>query len=208
LLDRYVLASVGSALRLGFDAGAGAMLMIESDAGGDLARHELTVAGQACRAVGATSEIHASEPEKADALREARRKAHWSMAQAGAARTDDVSVPRSRSAELMDAIEQVGRRHGMDIGVFGHAGDGNYHPTYVTAADDVAAATRIDAVRADLYAEVLALGGSISGEHGTGLTKRSYLEAQVGPRALDVMRAIKAALDPGGILNPGKLLPD
>lgn len=96
----------------------------------------------------------------------------------------------------------------MEIGVFGHAGDGNYHPTYITAADDPEAGRRIDAVRADLYAEVLALGGTITGEHGTGLSKRAYLEDQVGPRALAAMRAIKSALDPQGILNPGKVLPD
>jgi glycolate oxidase len=208
LLDHYVLRAVESALHLGLDADAGAMLMIESDAGGAVAERELSVAAQVCRAVGATSEVRASDPEQADALREARRRAHWSMAQAGAARTEDVSVPRSRSAELMDAIGRVGRRHGMAIGVFGHAGDGNYHPTYVTAADDATAAMRIEAVRADLYAEVLALGGSISGEHGTGLSKRGYLEAQVGRRGLEVMRAIKDALDPAGTLNPGKLLPD
>jgi FAD/FMN-containing dehydrogenase len=130
------------------------------------------------------------------------------MAQAGAARTEDISVPRSRAAELMTAIERVAARHGMDIGVFGHAGDGNYHPTYVTAADDHDAEARIEAVRADLYAEVLTLGGSISGEHGTGLSKRAYLEGQVGTRSLAAMRAIKSALDPDGILNPGKVLPD
>ena len=67
---------------------------------------------------------------------------------------------------------------------------------------------RIDAVRADLYAEVLALGGTISGEHGTGLSKRDFLEGQVGVRGLEAMRAIKAALDPQGILNPGKIFPD
>ena len=96
----------------------------------------------------------------------------------------------------------------MEIGVFGHAGDGNFHPAYVTGHDDPRAEERTDAVRTELYAEVLALGGSISGEHGTGLTKRQFLEQQVGPRGLAAMRAIKAALDPEGILNPGKLLPD
>ena len=130
------------------------------------------------------------------------------MEQAGAARTEDVSVPRSRAAELMAAIGRVSERHGMEIGVFGHAGDGNYHPTYVTDTDDPRAKERIDAVRADLYTEVLALGGTITGEHGTGLSKREFLEQQVGPDGLRAMRAIKAALDPDGILNPGKVLPD
>ncbi len=208
LLDRYVIRAVESALGLGLDTEAGALLMIESDTGGALAEAELEIASSACAAAGATSQTRASDPAKADALREARRKAHWSMEQAGAARTEDVSVPRSRAAELMDAIGRVSQRHGMEIGVFGHAGDGNYHPTYVTGPDGPAVEAQVNAARADLYAEVLALGGSISGEHGTGLSKRDYLEGQVGSRGLAVMRAIKEALDPEGILNPGKVLPD
>jgi glycolate oxidase len=208
LLDRYVLHAVEEALHLGLDASAGAMLMIESDAGGELAEGELEMASSACTAAGATGLERATDADEADALREARRRAHWSMEQAGAARTEDVSVPRSRAPELLAAIGRVSERHRMEIGVFGHAGDGNYHPTYITAADDPEARRRIDAVRADLYAEVLALGGTITGEHGTGLSKRAYLEDQVGPRALAAMRAIKSALDPQGILNPGKVLPD
>jgi glycolate oxidase len=208
LLDRYVIRAVEEALHLGLDTDAGAMLMIESDAGGVLAEAELETATRACEAAGAVRQERAADADEADALREARRQAHWSMAQLGAARTEDVSVPRSRAAELMVAIGRVSARHDMAIGVFGHAGDGNYHPTYVTGPDVADEESLVDATRADLYAEVLALGGTISGEHGTGLSKRDYLEDQVGPRGLAVMRAIKAALDPLGILNPGKVLPD
>jgi glycolate oxidase len=208
LLDRYVIGAVEAALHLGLDRTAGAMLMIESDAGGELAQAELKTASAACEAAGATSQQRAANATEADALREARRKAHWSMEQAGAARTEDISVPRSRVADLMEAIARVSARHDMEIGVFGHAGDGNFHPTYVTDAHDPAAKERIEVVRADLYSEVLSLGGSISGEHGTGLSKRDFLEQQVGPRGLTLMRAIKSALDPDGILNPGKILPE
>ena len=96
----------------------------------------------------------------------------------------------------------------MRVGVFGHAGDGNFHPTFVMDRDDPEAEARINAVRADLFREVLALGGTISGEHGTGVAKRGYLEQQRGARSVAVMRAIKAALDPLGILNPGKVFAD
>lgn len=141
-------------------------------------------------------------------MREARRKAHWALKQLGQARTEDVSVPRNRVGEFIDAVAAISERHDMRIGVFGHAGDGNFHPAYVTGHDDPRAEERTDAVRADLYTAVLALGGSITGEHGTGLTKRGFLEQQFGPRGVAAMRAIKDALDPDGILNPGKLLPD
>lgn len=208
LLDRYVMSAVEGALGLGLDPDARAMLMIESDAGGELAERELQVAAVACEAAGATSQQRAADPDEADALREARRQAHWSMAQLGAARTEDISVPRSRASELMAAIERVSTRHGMAIGVFGHAGDGNFHPTYVVPPGTPNEHALVDATRTDLYSEVLALGGTISGEHGTGLSKRDFLAGQIGSRALHAMRAIKTALDPDGILNPGKVLPD
>ncbi len=208
LMDRYVIGAVETALTLGLDPDAGAMLMIESDAGGELGAAELGTASVACEAAGSISQTRATDAAEADALREARRRAHWSMAEAGAARTEDVSVPRNRAAELMAIIEQLRATHDMDIGVFGHAGDGNFHPTFVTDSDDPRAEERINAVRADLFTEVLKLGGSIAGEHGTGVSKRAYLEDQVGSRGLEVMRAIKSALDPEAILNPGKVLPD
>jgi glycolate oxidase len=208
MLDRHIIDAVENALHLGLDPAAGAMLMIESDAGGELAEHELDTAAQACRAAGATSLDRATNPDEADAMREARRKAHWSLQQLGQARTEDVSVPRSRLADLIEAIADISERHEMEIGVFGHAGDGNFHPCYITGHDDPRAEERTEAVRSEVYTAVLALGGTITGEHGTGLTKKKFLEQQFGPRAVAAMRAIKAALDPDGILNPGKVLPD
>ncbi len=208
MLDRNIVDAVEGALHLGLDPAAGAMLMIESDAGGELATAELDTIETACSAAGATSIDRATDPDEADAMREARRQAHWSLKQLGQARTEDVSVPRSRVSEFIDAVAEISRQHDMLIGVFGHAGDGNFHPAYVTGHDDPRAEERTDAVRADLYAAVLELGGTITGEHGTGLTKRDFLEQQYGPRGVAAMRAIKDALDPDGILNPGKILPD
>ncbi len=208
MLDRHIIDAVEGALHLGLDPRAGAMLMIESDAGGEVAERELDTAADACRAAGAMKLDRATDPEEADAMREARRQAHWSLQQLGQARTEDVSVPRSRLAELITAIAGISARHGMEIGVFGHAGDGNFHPCYITGHDDPRAEERTEAVRRELYTAVLALGGTITGEHGTGLTKKKFMEQQHGPRAVAAMRAIKAALDPDGILNPGKVLPD
>jgi glycolate oxidase len=208
LMDRHIIDAVEEALALGLDRTAGALLMIESDAGSDQAEVELEAAGAACTAAGATALDRATDLAEADAMREARRKAHWSMQKLGRARMEDVSVPRSRAAELITTLAAIAERHAVQIGVFGHAGDGNFHPTSVIGHDDPRAAERTDAFRADVYAAVLALGGTIAGEHGTGLTKKAYLERQLGPRAVTAMRAIKHALDPDGILNPGKILPD
>jgi glycolate oxidase len=208
LMDNFTIRAVDAALRVGLDDAAGAMLMIESDAGGPAAEAELDRAGAACEEARATSIVRSTDATEADWLREARRKAHWSLEQAGVARMEDVGVPRSRGPELLEAIERISAAHGMRVGVFGHAGDGNFHPTFVMDRDDPDAERRINAVRADIFAAVLELGGTISGEHGTGVAKRAYLERQRGPDQVRVMRTIKAALDPQGILNPGKVLPD
>jgi glycolate oxidase len=160
----------------------------------------------ACQDAGATSLVRAADATEADWLREARRKAHWSLEQAGVARMDDVGVPRSRIPEMLDAIERISAEHGLPVGVFGHAGDGNLHPTFVVDRADPSAEARINVARGRIYEAAIALGGTITGEHGTGTAKRDWLEAQRGPDAMRVMRALKAALDPLGILNPGKVL--
>lgn len=205
LMDQFTIRAVDAALHVGLDPDAGAMLMIESDAGGLAAEAELDAAALASEAAGAISVVRSADAAEADWLREARRKAHWSLEQAGVARMEDVGVPRSRAPELLAAIERISAEHHLRVGVFGHAGDGNYHPTFVMDRDDPDAAARIDAVRADIFAVVLALGGTVSGEHGTGVAKRGYLVRQRGARAVEAMRAVKRALDPLGILNPGKV---
>jgi glycolate oxidase len=150
--------------------------------------------------------LRAADEQEADWLRQARRAAHPALERAGVARMDDVGVPRSRIPEMLAAIERVSAEHGLPVGVFGHAGDGNLHPTFVVERDDPTAEARIDAARGAIYRAALELGGTVTGEHGTGLTKRGFLELQRGPAAVAVMRALKQALDPQSILNPGKVL--
>jgi glycolate oxidase len=206
LMDGFTIRAVDDAQHLGLDREAGAMLMIESDAGGAAAEDELDRAEAACRDAGATSLVRAADATEADWLREARRKAHWSLERAGVARMDDVGVPRSRIPEMLEAIERISAEHGLPVGVFGHAGDGNLHPTFVVDREDPSAEGRINAARGRIYEAAIGLGGTITGEHGTGTAKRDWLEAQRGPDAMRIMRALKAALDPLGILNPGKVL--
>jgi glycolate oxidase len=208
LMDRTTIQAVDMALAVGLPHDAGAMLLIESDAGGAAAEAELDGALEACRAAGATRIDRAATPEGADALRDARRKAHWSLERIGIARMEDVGVPRSRSPELLAAIERIAAEHHVTAGVFGHAGDGNFHPTFVTDPTDPDGAQRVNGARAAMYAAVLELGGTVSGEHGTGLVKRDWLVRQRGEAHVRTMRAIKSALDPLGILNPGKVFPD
>ena len=206
LMDAFTIAAVDDWHGLGLDRTAAAMLMVESDAPGVAAEAELATVEEAVNAAGATSVVRARDATAADWLRQARRQAHGALERAGAARMDDVGVPRSRIPEMLSHIERISRRQRLRVGVFGHAGDGNLHPTYVVDRDDPTAEARIDAARAEIYDAALALGGTVTGEHGTGLTKRPWLEAQRGADGVRVMRAIKQALDPQGLLNPGKVL--
>jgi len=205
LMDRRTIGSVESALGLGLDRAAGAMLIVESDAPGPAAEAELDAAVSACRAAGATRIDRASDEHQADALRDARRRAYWALEQEGTARMEDVGVPRSRGPQLLEAIGRRAAEHEIDVGIYGHAGDGNYHPTFVLDSDDAQAADRVARVRQAIYADVLALGGTVTGEHGVGVAKREQLLAQRGRRQVEAMRAVKSALDPDGILNPGKV---
>jgi glycolate dehydrogenase FAD-linked subunit len=205
LMDAFTIAAVDDIHHLGLDRTAGAMLMVESDLGGEAAEKELATVEASCEAAGASSILRAADAQEADWLRQARRAAHGSLEKAGVARMDDVGVPRSMIPEMVAAIERIATAHQVRVGVFGHAGDGNLHPTYILDRDDPTAEQRIDDTRDEIYRAALELGGTITGEHGTGLAKKQWLELQRGARAVEVMRSIKAALDPNGLLNPGKV---
>ena len=129
-----------------------------------------------------------------------------SLERLGVARMEDVGVPRARLPELLAAIERVAAEHDIRCGTFGHAGDGNLHPTFVWDRGDLEAEERAHAACEELYRVAIALGGTLTGEHGIGAARREFLPEQVGTDAVDVMRSIKVALDPLGILNPGKVV--
>jgi glycolate oxidase len=206
LLDRFTIAAVDDMNDLGLDRTAAAMLMVESDMPGAAANDELERAEAACRRAGATDVVRAADAQEADWLRQARRAAHYALERLGEVRMEDVGVPRSRVPDMLRAIERIAAKHDVRIGTFGHAGDGNLHPDLVFERGDPGAEAKTKLVQADLYRAALELGGTVTGEHGIGMARREWLEVQRGPDAVRVMRAIKTALDPLGILNPGRVL--
>jgi glycolate oxidase len=206
LMDRFTIAAVDDMNNLGLDRTAAAMLMVESDLPGAAALDELERGEVACRLAGATDVVRAADAQEADWLRQARRAAHYALERLGEVRMEDVGVPRARVPDMLRAIEAIAAKHDVRIGTFGHAGDGNLHPDLVLERDDPRGEAITDAVRADLYRAALALGGTVTGEHGIGVARRDWLEVQRGPDAVRVMRAIKTALDPLGILNPGRVV--
>ena len=206
LMDRFTIAAVDDWQHLGLDREAAAMLLIESDLPGAAAAAELDAAEQVCQAAGSTSLVRSADPTEADWLRQARRMAFHALERLGEVRMEDVGVPRSRVTEMLGEIERIAARHELTCGVFGHIGDGNLHPNFVVARGDPEAAGKVTAASADLYRAAIALGGTVTAEHGIGSSRRAFLELQRGAEAVRVMRAIKDALDPLGILNPGKVL--
>ncbi len=207
LMDRFTIRAVDEVHRLGLDRDAAAMLLVESDLPGDAGRLELEAAEPVCTAAGATLVVRAADPQEAEWLREGRRLAFRALEHLGVARMEDVGVPRGRIPDMLRAIEAISERHGLPVGTFGHAGDGNLHPTFILSRDDEdRSVARLEAARHDLYAAALALGGTVTGEHGIGAARRDWLVRQRGDAAVDVMRAIKRALDPRDLLNPGRVL--
>ena len=149
--------------------------------------------------------LEASDPAEADLLLAARRCVLLALEQLGTTLIDDVCVPRSRLGDLIDGVGRIAAERGLVIGVVGHAGDGNMHPTVVFDATDPEQTAHAQASFDEVMALGLELGGTITGEHGIGVLKRDWLAREIGPVGLQVHRDLKRALDPAGILNPGKV---
>jgi glycolate oxidase len=206
LMDRATVRAVEAYRPMGLDAQAAALLLARSDTGGDQGVAECTRMAAACEAAGATFLAQTAEEAEGESLLGARRLALPALERQGSTLLDDVGVPLARIAELLAAVERIAERHAVLIGTFGHAGDGNMHPTIVFDQSDPEAVSRAQLAFDDILRVVDELGGTITGEHGVGLLKRPYLARQLGPQAMKLHIAIKSALDPLGILNPGKLV--
>jgi glycolate dehydrogenase FAD-linked subunit len=206
LLDHETILAVDDAHDLGLDRDAAAMLLVESDAAGAAGAGELDEAEKAIQGAGATSVVRAQDAQEADWLRQARRLALRALERQGTVRMEDVGVPRARVPDLLAAIERIAAAHKVRCATFGHAGDGNLHPNLIFDRDDPDAARLTHVVRDEIFRAALDLGGTVTAEHGIGAARREWLPIQRGEGAVAAMRAIKAALDPLGILNPGRVL--
>jgi glycolate oxidase len=206
IMDRTTITAVNQYKRMDLPTEAAAMLLAQSDAGGEAGAADVATVAKLCRDHGAIECIEADDPAEGELLLEARRSALIALEQLGTTMIDDVCVPRSRLAEFIGLVEQVSTELDITVGVLGHAGDGNMHPTVVFDAADPAQAERAQQAFDRIMEVGLELGGTITGEHGVGVLKRTWLAEEIGPVAIDVHRAIKAALDPKNILNPGKVV--
>jgi glycolate oxidase len=206
VMDNTCICVVDDLLHADLDRDAHALLVAQSDTGGEAAVREIEALAELCRAAGADLVHTTDDPAEGDLLLAARRMALPALEQLGSTLIDDVAVPRSRIAAFLDGCDAISAARELTIGVVGHAGDGNMHPTICFDPADPDQRTRAFAAFDDILELGLSLGGTITGEHGVGAIKVDWLEREVGPVSLSVHRAIKDALDPQGLLNPGKVL--
>jgi glycolate oxidase len=190
---------------LGDEDTPAALLVGQSDAGGPAGRLEMDRLEEVCLAAGATFAYVTADLAEGRMLLQARRDVLPSLEVLGAWLTDDVSVPRTQIAALITACERISAEVGLTIGVVGHAGDGNMHPTIVYDASDPEQTRAAERAFALMLDAGRALGGTVTGEHGIGRIKKDFLAREIGGLGIEIHRKIKDALDPDGIFNPGSM---
>jgi glycolate oxidase len=205
-MDRTSVQVVNESYRLGFGPEVGALVLAQSDAAGIEAKEDVDVLAELLGAAGALDVVVAADAAEADLLLAARRQVLTGFEALGATLVDDVCVPRDRLSDLVDGVDRLAAAAGLTVGLLGHAGDGNFHPTVVFDAADPVQVVAAERLFGDIMVLGLELGGTITGEHGIGTLKRELLAREVGPVAMQVQRSLKQALDPLGILNPGKVI--
>jgi glycolate oxidase len=203
LMDRSAMVAVESLAPMDLDVDAAAMLVGQVDTGAA----QLEGMQKACEAAGARVVYATDDPAEGELLLKARRLAYPALERLGSVVIDDISVPLPHLAEMLRRIELASVRHELQVATVAHAGDGNIHPLIVFDPADDAARARAHSLFERLMLDALELGGTITGEHGIGLIKTSFLGRQRDATALALHHAVKRAFDPAGILNPGKLLP-
>lgn len=207
LMDRTTLTAVETWRPMGLDTTAEALLIAQVDTPGTAGEQEADRMLALCEQSGAVEAYRSEDAEQAEMLLGARRMAIPALESMGDWLLDDVAVPRTQLARAVGMIEDAAAKHEVMIGTFGHAGDGNLHPTIVVPRGDAAAMERAMNAFNEILDIALALGGTVTGEHGVGTLKASHLAKELDEVAIDWHGRIKQALDPAGILNPGKSLP-
>ncbi|MBW1733311.1 MAG: FAD-binding protein [Deltaproteobacteria bacterium] len=205
-LDGLCIDCVREELGLAMPQGAGAMLLIEVDGDEELVSRNVDIIREVCHRGGAIGFEAASGNSEAERLWEARRNVSPSLFKLRPHKiNEDIVVPRSRMAELVTFLGEQSRRHGLPVASFGHAGDGNIHVNIMLDREDRDQLRSAETMVEDLFRRVIQMGGTITGEHGVGITKAPYLGMEIPRAGLNLMSRIKQAFDPAGILNPGKI---
>ncbi|HJP77876.1 MAG TPA: FAD-linked oxidase C-terminal domain-containing protein [Pseudonocardiaceae bacterium] len=206
LIDRHCLAAVDKWKNMGLSADANVVLLGRTDAPGPAGEQEAATMLACFESAGATWAAQSTDQAEADALFAARRLAYPALERLGPVLTEDVCVPKASVPEMLARIDAIAQRNDTLIANIAHAGDGNLHPLLITPPGDEKARERALHAFEEIIADAIGLGGTVSGEHGIGLLKRDGMARELSAPVLAMHRAVKAALDPHNILNPGKVI--
>ena len=204
-LDRTTLRCVEDYAKIGLPD-CEALLLMETDGHPAQVAEEAARMEEIARANGCLAVRKAANEAEANALAGARRSAFSALARVSPTTIlEDATVPRSELARMIRFVDQVAKKHRLRIGTFGHMGDGNLHPTFLTDERNTDEMHRVHVAFQEIFDEAIRLGGTITGEHGVGVAKKDFLPKFLGDASMRVMRGLRRELDPQGILNPGKM---
>jgi glycolate oxidase len=204
-MERVAINAVEDVTTMGLDRDAAAMLIIQSDEPAEFAAHEIGLVAELCERNNAKSVLTTSDPVEGEAFTAARRMAIPAVELTGTLLLEDVGVPIPRLGDLVLGIDELARQHAVTIALIAHAGDGNTHPLVVFDPTDADEERRARLAYGQVMDLAIELGGTITGEHGVGRLKKAWLPNYLGPEVMELNRKVKAALDPGNILNPGAI---
>jgi len=205
-LDRTTIHCVEDFAKVGLPLDCEALLLMETDGHAAAVAEEAAKMEELAKANGAMEVRVAADDAEAAQLATARRSAFSALARlAPTTILEDATVPRSELAHMIRFVDEVAKKHELKIGTFGHMGDGNLHPTFLTDERNEDEMHRVHEAFDEIFEEAIRLGGTITGEHGVGLAKKDFLPKFAGEAQMRVMRDLRNALDPNGILNPGKM---
>jgi glycolate oxidase len=208
VLDRNAIRAVESEFAFGIPEDAGALLLVAVDGKPYEVAEQGMLIAELMRSSGGFDVIRSENSAQEDGLWDVRRALSHAIKKFGSLKlNEDVVVPRSRVPELIKRVEEIGRRYETFVVNFGHAGDGNIHVNFMCDRNDREAVHRARMAVNETFEVAVELGGTISGEHGIGYVKAPYISMALSSSTIDVMKQIKRAMDPNGILNPGKVFP-
>ena len=205
-LDRVTVGCVEDYAKIGLPTDVEALVLMETDGHPVVVEEEAAEMMALAKKHGAREVKAAADEDEGARLAAARRNAFSALARIRPTTIlEDVTVPRSELARMVAFINQVAKKHRLQVGTFGHLGDGNLHPTFLTNELDKDEMHRVELALEDIVDETIKLGGTVTGEHGVGLAKKAFVKKQLGEGSYELMRTIKRSLDPEGLFNPGKM---
>ncbi len=209
LLDNIYIRSIEDYVKIGLPVEADAVLLIEVDGDKEILDKHINIISEICKKQGATQVKIAKDDKEAEELWVARRAAFASVSRVKPTIIgEDATVPRDKIPAAVEKIREIAKKYNIIIAVLGHAGDGNLHATILTDERDLEEMERVEKAVEEMFPALLAMGGTLTGEHGIGRVKSKYLPMEVGAEGIALMKAIKKTLDPNNILNPSQMLGD